>query len=55
VFQARRIEILSPTEWTKDRLEAVYLFFSTYTPPYVYSIWEVDESGVQVRCLGGYN
>ena len=55
VFQARRIEILSPVEWTKDRLEAVYLYFDIHPPPYVYSIWEVPESGHYIRCLGGYN
>jgi hypothetical protein len=55
VFQARRIEILSPVEWTRDRLIAINLYFDNHCPPYVYSIWEIDESGTDLRCLGGYN
>ncbi|MCJ7573955.1 hypothetical protein MUO93_06795 [Candidatus Bathyarchaeota archaeon] len=55
VFQARRIEVLSPTEWTRDRLISVELFFHNTCPPYVYSIWEINEGGTDLRCLGGYN
>ncbi|MCJ7621744.1 MAG: hypothetical protein MUP64_16190 [Anaerolineae bacterium] len=55
VFQARRIEVLSPTEWTRDLLISVELFFHNTCPPYVYSIWEINEGGTDLRCLGGYN